>query len=210
MGHLLAVGDTVEEAIGRVTYAAAQLGSWPAAAGRGVARARPAAGDDRARSGIEASGAPTPPSAGGRWPQSVMRRAGTLACTLLAASACAPGGYEARWVGRGYHVHPAPALDLAPPRVRPLVVGITGPAEVATPGRQWFRAHASGGLGEYRYAWEVAGDTDHFRPTGVTGPVLVRQVGSGDVVRLRVTVTSGAQHATAVRRVEGPPPVTAD
>ena len=97
-----------------------------------------------------------------------------------------------------------------PATTPPLAVGIAGPTHVVERGTHTFRAHASGGLGEYRYAWDVSDDTGTFRPTGVTGPVIVREFDGGEALRLRVTVTSGALRAVAVRRVAGAAPVYSD
>ena len=193
MGHLCAVGDTIEEAIGRVTFAAEQLAPR--------------------RTASDASPAPRWPrrGQGSPWTGAVLTRAGALACALLlVAGACAPGGFAPRWVGTELAARTADGARAMPPTVAPLTVDITGPAPVVTPGTHAFRAHAAGGLGEYSYTWDAADGTAGFRATGVTDPVLVRDLAEGDVLHVRVTVRSGALRAVGVRRVESPAPIVSE
>jgi hypothetical protein len=193
MGHLCAAGDTVEEAIGRVTFAAGQLGARRTTSDAAPAVRWPSRGP------------------GSRWMAAAAPRAGALACALLlAAGACAPGGFAPGWAGAEFTPRTADGRRAVPPTVAPLTVGIAGPARVVTPGTHAFRARAAGGLGEYSYAWDAADGTGGFRATGVTDPVLVRDFARGDVLHVRVTVTSGASRAVAVRRVESPAPIVGE
>ncbi|HET7622212.1 MAG TPA: S8 family serine peptidase [Gemmatimonadaceae bacterium] len=81
------------------------------------------------------------------------------------------------------------------PRV---VVGISGPNIVSSPGTYTWTASASGGVGGYGYRWDTSTDGVNFSDTGARTSSYTRSVGQSDFY-LRATVTSGPDQGSTTK-----------
>jgi serine protease len=82
--------------------------------------------------------------------------------------------------------------------ISPLIVTVSGPTYIDTPGTYTWTAQASGGVGGYSYQWQVSYNNGAtWGPIGTNSPSYSENETANGSFRLRTIVTSGTRQATS-------------